>query len=340
MHRILYLEIFHKRHIHFIRTAYSLIIIIFAIVGTLVAITLYQLNFTGTISETRTAFPIGVNQESKTIVEQASVEDFITSEGREAAPTSIWTRNPLARSVIEITESGVLLVTNPNSKVVVIYAGERKEEATQNIGAVLGWSKADRATFMKLVRDAIPEVADGQFYPGKYLVPRSAKPVIVAQMVIDRFESEIRTRYTLVESQLVSLKDALIVASLIEREAYNIDDARIISGVIWNRLFINMPLQLDATLQYARGSLSSEEEWWPVPKPADKYVKSPFNTYANESLPPEPIANPSLEMVLAALNPRTTNCLFYFHETRTLFHCSETYQAHVKKLKEVYGQGR
>jgi UPF0755 protein len=115
---------------------------------------------------------------------------------------------------------------------------------------------------------------------------------------------------------------------------------RYISGIIWNRLFVGMPLQLDASLQYARGSKISEKLWWPKVVPNDKYIDSPYNTYENEGLPPAPISNPSVEAVVAALNPRETDCMFYFHDSKGVFYCTENYEDHVAKLKEIYGRGR
>ena len=114
---------------------------------------------------------------------------------------------------------------------------------------------------------------------------------------------------------------------------------RDISGIIWNRLFINMPLQLDASLQYAKGT-DSKTSWWPQVRPADKYIESDFNTYANKGLPPAPISNPSLDAIIAALNPKKTECMYYFHDQRGGFHCNETYEEHVAALKRIYGQGR
>ena len=120
----------------------------------------------------------------------------------------------------------------PSSKVVVIYSGQRKEEIARDIGLVLGWTTNERAVFLETVVANYPEVIDGQFYPGSYIVPKKAKPAIVAQMVIDQFNHEILFRYERMESKAVPLKDALIIASLIEREAYDLSDGRFISGVI------------------------------------------------------------------------------------------------------------
>ena len=286
---------------------------------------------------TKSAFPISVDTMRRSIRSDDTFEVFIASDGTAEPSRSLLTDNPLTRWISAVAQDSALSITMPSSKVVVIYAGQRKEEAARDIGAVLGWPKADRTAFLETVAAAYPDAIDGQFYPGSYIVPKTARPAIVAQMVIDRFATEILGRYESIEHPAVPLKDALIIASLIEREAYDLSDGRIISGVIWNRLFIDMALQLDATLQYSRGTAAS---WWPTPRVADKTINSPFNTYRNKGLPPEPISNPTRDTVLLALNPAITDCLFYFHQTRTKFHCSETYEEHVKKLRSIYGQGK
>jgi UPF0755 protein len=111
----------------------------------------------------------------------------------------------------------------------------------------------------------------------------------------------------------------------------------VISGILWNRLFSDMRLQADTTLQYVRGT--ARNGWWPVPRPRDKYLKSTYNTYLNKGLPPGPIASPSVAALYAALNPEKTDCLFFFHSKGT-FTCSVTYEEHVKKLKKIYGRGK
>ena len=115
---------------------------------------------------------------------------------------------------------------------------------------------------------------------------------------------------------------------------------RIISGIIWNRLFANMNLQIDATVQYAKANKASVNSWWPAVLPRDISIKSPYNTYTNPGLPPTPIANPSVAAILAALNPVSTPCFYYFHDKMGQFHCSTTYAEHVALLKKYYGQGK
>ncbi len=168
---------------------------------------------------------------------------------------------------------------------------------------------------------------------------KGATPAEVAPLILDQFHTEVLSRYTTEVASVVPLHDALTIASLLEREAYDFEDMRHISGVIWNRLFIDMRLQLDATLQYAKGSKPSEP-WWPKVRPVDKYIASAYNTYKYEGLPPTPIANPSLEAILAALNPSETECMFYFHDKNSGFHCAKTYEEHVALLKQYYGRGK
>jgi UPF0755 protein len=171
------------------------------------------------------------------------------------------------------------------------------------------------------------------------VVSIGALPTDVAPLVINRFQDEILSRYPEEVAEQVALHDTLIIASLLEREAYDFEDMRFIAGVIWNRLFIDMNLQIDATLQYAKGA-ESKRTWWPKPVPNDKYIDSPYNTYQNAGLPPTPIANVSVDAVLAALNPRETECLYYFHDNDSVFHCSITYEEHVASLKKYYGRGK
>lgn len=99
--------------------------------------------------------------------------------------------------------------------------------------------------------------------------------------------------------------ELLTVASLIEREAANEEEKPRIASVIHNRIRAGMPLQIDATIQYARGeqkeNLSLE----------DLEIDSPYNTYQNPGLPPGPIASPSLSSIRAALNPEDSNYIYY-----------------------------
>ena len=121
---------------------------------------------------------------------------------------------------------------------------------------------------------------------------KEALPGEVALLLVSQFEFEVLSRYGEDVKRVVPLIDTLTLASLLERESYDFNDMRQVAGVIWNRLFIDMKLQIDASLQYARGSIPTEPLWWPRVHPQDKYIDSPYNTYQNNGLPPAPIGKP------------------------------------------------
>lgn len=286
-----------------------------------------------------TPFPIGVNPSRREIEENPTVEEFFAKY--------------ISSTVVQRDRSGrfghILArlaqfdwyqnLASPTGRILVIFPGERKEQVVSNFGKILKWDATERESFATLVTDSILALPDGTFFPGRYTTHKDATPVEIATMINERFNLEVVDRYNPDIAALVPLKDALIIASLIEREAYDFTDMRYISGIIWNRLFIDMNLQLDASLQYAKGS-QRNQPWWPIIRPNDKFINSPYNTYKHTGLPPAPIANPSLEAILAALNPRETDCLFYFHDKNGVFYCNEDYEDHVNDLKRVYGRGR
>lgn len=285
-------------------------------------------------------FPVGVNSADKEISEDPLVDWYM--ETHLSIDTNSTRRGLILDKVLAevATWDWYQNLASSVSRILVIYPGERHEEVVTNFGEILNWSEAERDLFYTYIAEAEPYLEEGKFYPGRYVVPSDASPELVADVLYDQFAKEILSRYDEEVESFVPLADALSIASLLEREAYDFTDMRYISGIIWNRLFVGMPLQLDATLQYARGSKASELAWWPKVVPDDKYIESPFNTYQNPGLPPAPISNPSTEAVVAALNPRITDCMFYFHDQKGKFYCTKTYEEHVTKLREIYGQGQ
>ncbi len=296
-----------------------------------------------TSSSTR-AFPLGVNPKTKTVTENpqinAYVEKFIASNYTPSNATDSWRTRFLA----QLTQLNWFQnLASPISRVLVIQSGERSEEVVSHFTKILGWNTAEQAEFLTRLASEVPELPDGKLYPGTYIVEKDAGAEAVAITIADRFNAEVRSRYSDDIEDVLPLRDALIIASLIEREAYDFEDMRYISGVIWNRLFIDMRLQIDATMQYAKATNKKSpvlKNWWEVPVPADKAISSPYNTYKIAGLPPGPIANPSIDAIIAALNPRDTDCLFYFHDEDGGFHCSVTYEEHVTNLKKIFGQGK
>ncbi len=285
-------------------------------------------------------FPISVNPANKTITEDPTVntylETYLAYEAVKPVRKNWW--NQLTRT---LTKHGwYQSLASPTTRILIIWPGDRQEEVTKNFGDILRWDKTERTTFTKTITTTSPELPDGTFFPGRYVVAKDASPEDVALMVHERFKTEVLARYPISIETIIPLTETLTIASLLEREAYEFAQMREISGILWNRLFNNMPLQLDATLQYVKANNLPTATWWPSVDPTDKFISSPYNTYENTGLPPAPIANPSAAAILAALNPIQTDCLFYFHDETGSMYCSVTYEEHVQKLRSLYGQGQ
>lgn len=286
------------------------------------------------------AFPVSVNPLGKEIKEDPALAGFV---GEHIAPTDQtlsmypnWFTHALGKLALMGWYQNLASLS---SRILVVESGERKEQVADHFGKILKWDAVEKKDFLARVQTAAPVLEEGKLFPGTYSVNRDASPEEVASLILTRFDTEVLKRYPRDIEDIVPLSDTLTIASLLEREARDFDDMRHISGVIWNRLFSDMRLQIDATLQYAKGS-KANQPWWPRVVPDDKYLASAYNTYKNEGLPPTPIANASLEAITAALNPIETECMYYFHDKKGGFHCSVTYEEHVALLKEYYGRGK
>src|SRR3989344_664416 len=297
------------------------------------------------ISAMHEQFPVTVNPRDKSIVENALVNAFLDGSNS-PLQASAWNVGNVFNSVfawvaMTIADASVYQsIASADGRFVNVTAGMRKEQVVNTFAKTLGWNAKQKKEFLTASPYSSLPLSEGSFFPGIYLVENGTSPLTAQALVNERFSENILSRYVTTTAQIVPLHQALTIASLIEREAGGPDDMRIISGIIWNRLFINMNLQIDATLQYAKANTRATNSWWPTPLPADRFRKSPYNTYMHKGLPPTPIANPSVASVLAALNPKNTSCIFYFHDASGGFHCTETYKEHVALLKKYYGRGK
>ena len=128
--------------------------------------------------------------------------------------------------------------------------------------------------------------------------------------------------------QTLDDKNTLILASLLEREAKGLDDKKIVAGILLNRLHLAMPLQVDASVQYAKDSLLKPEKYWQPITREDLKIDSPYNTYKNSGLPPSPICNPGLNSLIAAYHPSPTDYIYYIHDTTGQIHYAKTLDEH------------
>ncbi|MDQ6823734.1 MAG: endolytic transglycosylase MltG [Candidatus Eremiobacteraeota bacterium] len=150
---------------------------------------------------------------------------------------------------------------------------------------------------------------EGYLFPSTYLIPIGATPAQVEQVMTSQFFKELpadaRRRS---EAHGLSVPEVVTVASLVQQEGKADSERPLIAGVIYNRLRLHMPLQVDATLEY------TFPEHRTVILNRDLQTDSPYNTYKHEGLPPTPIANPGAPSLAAAFHPKASAFLYYVYK--------------------------
>jgi UPF0755 protein len=149
---------------------------------------------------------------------------------------------------------------------------------------------------------------EGFLFPSTYLVALGATPQQVEAQLTGEFYAKLpHDAAARARALHVTVPQAVTVASLVEREAKADADRPLIAGVIYNRLRLRVPLQVDATIEYALPQHKNELSF------GDLRIDSPYNTYTHAGLPPTPIANPGLPSLEAALSPSKTGALYYVY---------------------------
>lgn len=210
----------------------------------------------------------------------------------------------------------------------------RKEQIGEILAANLGWSEAELDKWNTVYTTSKPEYTEGVYYPDTYLIPKNESGDKIAERLIGRFNEQFAPYAEKYIASNIRWVTGLKIASLIAREAAGKQDMHLISGIIWNRLNIGMPLQIDATMQYTLGK-NRMGQWWGSIDLKEKTSDSPYNSYLYKGLPPTPICSANIDYIEAALNPTETDCLFYLHDSKQQIHCAETYEEHLENI-EVY----
>ncbi len=210
---------------------------------------------------------------------------------------------------------------------VTILEGWRREEIAEYLaGQELGEFNASE--FL-----AESEGLEGKLFPDTYLIPQEITAASMVQLLERTFEAKVTQGLAAEISAYQtktnrSLSEILVMASLVQREARTYEQMRHVAGILWNRIDLNMALQVDATLQYVKGYNKAEKDWWSTPLAADKSLVSAYNTYLNPGLPPAPIANPGIDAIKATVMPLEVNDLFYIHAPDGTMYYAQTVEQH------------
>lgn len=208
----------------------------------------------------------------------------------------------------------------PPVRITFIEGTTVQEAATHVAGAMPG-----------ITADEFLTAADGQegyLFPDTYFFQPSDDAASIVAAMRANFDTKIASITPEINASHHSLADIVTMASILEKEARTSTDRRMVAGILWNRIRLGMPLQVDAVFGYIFNRPTYS------PSPADLVVKSPYNTYLHIGLPPGPIDNPGLDSLEAATQPTKTRYLYYLTGHDGLMHYATTYAGHQANLRK------
>jgi len=255
---------------------------------------------------------IGALLQRKGVVRSARVFTYyarLTGAGDIKAGDFVFHHNEHMAAVIHILQRGGETLSDR----ITIPEGLTLKEIAARVGQLPGRT-ADRflaaaqgGTIRSQFQPPTTNSLEGLILPETYFIDRKDDEAkILTRMVaaFDEYANQIGLPTAAAKLDLTPYQ-VVVVASMVEREARVQDDRGPIARVVYNRLQKGMPLQIDATVQYALGvqkqRLTND----------DLKVSSPYNTYANKGLPPGPIASPGRTSLKAALDPPASNYIYY-----------------------------
>lgn len=243
------------------------------------------------------------------------------------------------------------LLTGPDEGTgssIIVFEGHDIRRILDGLAEQTGYPVADFETALtsgavtsSLLPVELPDGVDaltrweGLLYPARYEMPEGSTPAEMLVVMAAETERRVATvDWSRLPELGVTQYEALIVASLIQREAGTEEDRPLIASVIYNRLTQGVPLQIDATVVYALGEspgrvLAEHLE-----------IDSPWNTYRISGLPPTPIGTSQIESIMAAANPAESEYLFYVLVSPDGGHgFSKTYEEHQEKIAQAKADG-
>lgn len=243
------------------------------------------------------------------------------------------------------------LITGPDSPTgsgIIVYEGHDIRRILAGLAAETGYPVEDfeqALTSGAVTSPLLPKVApegvdeltlwEGLLFPARYEMPEGATPAEILTVLADETVRRVNTvDWSRLEDLGITRYEALIVASLIQREAGVDADRPLIASVIYNRMEEGTPLQIDATVVYALGEspgrvLAEHLE-----------IDSPWNTYRIKGLPPTPIGTAQIESIEAAANPAASDYFFYVLVSPDGAHgFSKTYEEHKEKIAQAKKEG-
>lgn len=290
---------------------------------------------------------IGNSMEAAGVVSRRDLVEVVESQGiaAELKPGVYHLQTGMAPE-----EVAARLVAGPDvaNDSVIVLEGVTVASAIDSLAEQTGFPAGEFAAALRnggvispYLPTELPEGADelarweGLLYPARYEITGDDTPREILQLMADEMVHRLDdANWSRLEELDMSSYEALVVASLIQREAGVDEDRRLIGSVIYNRLDRGMRLQIDATVVYALGGSPGQV------LAEHLEIDSPWNTYLIDGLPPTPIGTVHVESLQAALDPASTEYLFYVLVSEDGHHgFSETLEEHRAKIEQAKADG-
>ena len=180
---------------------------------------------------------------------------------------------------------------------------------------------------------------EGYFFPATYEMDLNISYERIVDMFLQGFSLNCSSALKDKQYPLdMTLDEVIILASMVEREAANVDEFKTVAGVFINRLNIGMRLESCATLKYI---FENDDDPETVAKDrfsgSDTEVDSPYNTYKNYGLPPAPICSPGLAAIEAVLDYEKHDYLYFVATGENKSHFSRTFSEHSAAVSQYLG---
>lgn len=231
--------------------------------------------------------------------------------------------NQSTREIYNIIASGQI-----NEQKITIIEGWRREQIAQMLNKQ---NLVDYETFM-----AVSEGKEGRLFPDTYRIAKNSTGNDIVDAMLKNYELKTKT--------LHPNSDQLIIASIVEREAKQDEDRAQIATVFYNRLKIGMKLESDVTVEYGLDDNRLESilqnyindfKFWTSLKPGEsKSTISSFNTYKIPALTPNPICNPGLKSIEAAVKPAQNDYYYFYSDKQGKAHFAKTKAEHDDNIKK------
>jgi UPF0755 protein len=208
-------------------------------------------------------------------------------------------------------------------------------KSLENMGILRGeefLASATDRTFIKSLTGLDVESMEGMLYPDTYFFSKKITAQNVIRKMYNNFKNNIPDHFEEKLKQFnLSFYEGVILASIIQKESFYVDEYPLIASVFYNRLKRNMRLQADPTVIYGiyktfNGNLTKLNL-------IDQNNR--YNTYVYNGLPPTPICNPTKIALEAVINPADTKYLYFVSDGKGKHKFSITYREHVNKIKDI-----